>query len=102
MVDPVDAGAFAQPELGGVAADHVGQLGALTDQPPAFGGQHEVGPLLGGLDGHNAHRRPACHLAQRLGVGGVVLATLDVGFGDLRCYQFATPMRVNSSTGGSF
>jgi hypothetical protein len=102
VVDPVDAGAFAQPELGGVAADHVGQLGALTDQPVAFSGEHQVSLLVRRFDRHEAHRRPACHLAQRLGIGGVVLATLDVGFGDLRCYQFATPMRVNSSTGGSF
>ena len=40
--------------------------------------------LIGCLVRHEAHGRPAHRLAQRLGVGRVVLAALDIGLHELR------------------
>jgi hypothetical protein len=67
-----------QAELGGIAADGVGQLRTIADQPIPDADQHQGGLLLSGLHRHEAHRRPAHRLAQRLRVCRIVLAALDV------------------------
>jgi hypothetical protein len=41
---------------------------------------HQPPLLRDGLDRHEPHRRPANGLADRLGVGSIVLVALDVGF----------------------
>ena len=68
-----------QAELGEVAAHRVDQLGALPDQESPGPMQHGRGLLLDRLDRDEAHGRPDHGLADRLGVGGVVLVRLDEG-----------------------
>jgi hypothetical protein len=76
-----------QAEFGGIAADGVGELRAIADQPIPHAHQHQGCLLLGRLHRHEAHRRPAHRLAQRLGVRRIVLAALDVGLDQLRSDQ---------------
>jgi hypothetical protein len=45
------------------------------------------GLLLDALDRHEAHVRPAHCLADRLGIGRIVLVRLDVGLDELRRHQ---------------
>ena len=49
--------------------------------------QHQLPLLLDRFDLHKPHGRPPYRLADRLGVGGVVLVALDVGFHVLRRHQ---------------
>jgi len=46
--------------------------------------QHLCGLLLGGLDRHKAHPRPAHRLADRLGIGGIVLVARHIRLDPLR------------------
>ena len=92
--DLVDAARRDQPKLRRIAANRIGQLGALADQPVARAGQHLRCLLFGGLGRDEPPCRPAHRLAQRLGVRRVVLAALDVGFGpaDRRNINLVTMM----------
>ena len=76
---PVDALRSDDPELGAVAADGVDQHGPLAHQKLARPMQHQHALPLGTLDRHEPHGRPLHRLADRLGVGGVVLLAPDVG-----------------------
>src|SRR5258707_1613962 len=60
-------------------AARVDRLGALTHQQIARTVLHQLPLLLGRFDLHETHRRAPNRLADRLGVGGIVLVTLDVG-----------------------
>jgi len=60
-------------------AQRVNRLGALTHQQIARTVLHQLPLLLGRFDLHETHRRAPNRLADRLGVGGIVLVTLDVG-----------------------
>jgi hypothetical protein len=71
--------------LGGIAADAVGQLRAIADQPIPDADQHQGGLLLSCLHRYEAHCRPAHRLAQRFRVRRIVLAALDVRLDQLRC-----------------
>jgi hypothetical protein len=82
-LDPADPCSGNQPKLGRVAADGIGELGALADQPIAQAHQHQGRLLLRGLDRYEAHGWPAHRLTQRLGVGGIVLATFNVRLDEL-------------------
>ena len=62
-----------QAELGQQAADAVDQRGALFLEALAQSVHRQLALLLGGLDRHEAHVRPAGGLADRRGVVGVVL-----------------------------
>ena len=62
----------------------VRQLRAIADQPIADPNQHQRRLLLRRLHRNEPHRRPAHRLAERFGVGRIVLAALDVGLGQLR------------------
>ena len=73
-----------QPELSRMTADRIGKLGAIADQPVAHPGQHEGCLLPRALHRHEAHRQPAHRLAQRLGIGRVALAALDIWLHILR------------------
>jgi hypothetical protein len=55
----------------------------VPDQPIAHPNQHEGGLMLRRSDRHEAHGRPAHGLADRLGIGRIVLAALDIRFGQL-------------------
>ena len=69
------------------APDLVGLGGALADQfaADAMHGQHVL--LGNGLDRDEAHVGPPNRFADRLGVVGIVLLALHVGFDELRCDQ---------------
>lgn len=71
-------------EFSGVPSDGIGELGAVTDQTIPDANQHERGLFIDRLVWHEPHRRAAHRLAQRLGVGGVVLASLHVRLDQLR------------------
>ena len=69
--------------LGQMAADGVDQLGPLAHQKIARPEHQTAGLLLLALDRHEPHRRPLRRLADRLGIGRIVLLPLherlDVG-----------------------
>lgn len=65
-----------KPELGKQAADLVNAGGALLLVALAHAVHSELGLLLGALDRHEAHLRPAGGLANGSSVVGVVLAAL--------------------------
>ena len=67
-------------ELRQMAAQRVDRLCALAHQKIACPEQHAPRLLLLRLHCHETHGRPRCRLADRLGVGRVVLLPLDVGF----------------------
>ena len=67
-----------QAEFSGIAADGVGQLRAIADQPIPDADQHQGRLLLSRLHWHEAHRRAAHRFAQCFGVRGIILAALDV------------------------
>ena len=72
------------PELGKMAADRVDQLGALADEQVTRPVQHQGRLLVLTLDRDKAHRGPCHRLANGRGIGGVVLAALEVGL-DVLC-----------------
>ena len=49
--------------------------------------QHQLTLLLDRFDLHKSHGRPPYRLADRLGVGGIILIALDVGLHVLRRHQ---------------
>jgi hypothetical protein len=53
------------------------------DPPLALARQHQSRLLIRRFRRHEAHVRPACRLAQRRRIGGIVLATRDIGLGKL-------------------
>lgn len=57
-------------------AQHVHQLGALTDQPATRSKQHRSALLLDCLRLDEPHLRPLCRYHDRLGIGRVVLLAL--------------------------
>ncbi|MOA04528.1 hypothetical protein D3C78_1240870 [compost metagenome] len=73
-----------QAKLAQQAADLVDQRRSCPDQPASDPMQGLAGLLLGTFHLDVAHVRSAGRLANRLRVIGVVLATFDVGFDELR------------------
>ena len=69
-----------EPELGEMAAQGVHKHRSLTDQQVAGLVQHQDGLLIHRLHRDEAHRWPGHGFADRLGIGGIGLATLDIGF----------------------
>ena len=65
----------------------IDHLGPLPHQKIARPMQHQPALLLGRFDLHETHGRPPHRLADRLGVGGIVLVALDVGLHVLRRHQ---------------
>ena len=76
-----------EAKLRQMSASRIGQHGALTNQqfPPTV--HEQRGLLLSCLHWNEAHRRPLAGFADRLGVGGVILVALDVGFHILRRHK---------------
>lgn len=66
------------PELGKMGADRVYHASLLLNEQMARPVEHQAGLLLGCLRLHEPHVRPRHCLADRLGVGGIVLLPLDV------------------------
>ena len=65
----------------------IDQLGTLAHQQIARSMLHQPALLLGRLDPHKAYGRTSDRLADRLGVGGIVLVALDVSLYILRRHQ---------------
>ena len=65
----------------------IDHLGPLAHQQIARPMQHQLALLLGRFDLHKTHGRTSYRLADRLGVGGIVLVALDVGLHVLRRHQ---------------
>src|SRR5688500_6486676 len=61
-----------------MAADSIDDLGALAYRHLADPVDHQHLLLLRALDGHEAHSGPGHGLADRLGIGSVILVSLDV------------------------
>ena len=74
-------------ELRRMPADRVDQHRALLDQQVPHSEHRQRRLLLGVLDRHKPHGRPAHRLADRLGVDLVILAALDVRLDVLRREQ---------------
>ncbi len=62
-----------------VTAQSVHELGALMHEQVPGPEHHAASLLLGALHRHEAHRRPLGRLADRLGVGRIVLLPLHEG-----------------------
>jgi hypothetical protein len=62
-----------------MGAHRVDELRALTDQEVSRPVQHQRALLIGAFDRDEAHRRPCYRFADCLGIGGIVLAALDIG-----------------------
>src|SRR4051812_34731472 len=65
------------PELGQVTAERVDGLGALANQQVPRAKHDGGGLLVRALEGNKAHSGPLSGLADRFGIGHVVLLSLD-------------------------
>jgi len=65
----------------------IDQLGPLPHQKVARAMQHQLPLLLVRFDLNKTHGRPPYRLADRLGVGGIILVALNVGLHVLRWHQ---------------
>src|SRR3954470_22928335 len=65
------------PEFGQVPAERVDGLGALADQKVPRAEHNGCGLLVRTLEGNKAHSGPLSGLADRFGIGHVVLVPLD-------------------------
>ena len=74
-------------KLSQVCPHGIDHLGSLSHQQIADPMLHQSALLLRGLNPHKAHGRPTHGLADRLGVGSIVLVALDVGLHVLRRHQ---------------
>ena len=63
------------------------RLHALANQKAPRPVEHQRALLLGALNRHEAHRRPCDCLADRSGIGSIVLAALHVGLHLARWHQ---------------
>jgi len=78
-----------------MGADRVDHGRLLPDEEMARAMQHQAALLLGGLGLHEPHVGPGDRLADRLGVSGIVLLPLDVGFDiDRRHQTYCVPERL--------
>src|SRR4051794_38593602 len=67
------------PELGQVTAERIDGLGALANQKIPRAKHNGCGLLVRALEGHKPHGRALGGLADRFGIGHVVLLALDKG-----------------------
>lgn len=77
-----------QAEFGEESADLIALSRPGNDEALASPMQGQEHLLFRVLHRHAAHRRPGHGLANRLGIGGVVLVGFDVGLDELRCHEF--------------
>src|SRR4051812_40494394 len=73
------------PELGQVTAERVDGLCALTNEQVPRAEHNGCGLLVRALEGHEAHSGALSRLADRLGIGRVVLLSLDERLDVRRC-----------------
>jgi len=87
LLEPCGPLCSRNAELGQVRPQSIDHLGPLTHQQIAHAMQHQPALLLGRFGLHETHGRASDRLADRLGVGGIVLVALDVGLHVLRRHQ---------------
>jgi hypothetical protein len=87
LLDPFAPLRSHNAELRHVRRQSIDQLGPLPHQKVTRAMEHQPALLLGRFDLHKTHGRPPHRLADRLGVGGIVLVTLDVRLHVLRWHQ---------------
>ena len=87
LSDVLDALGHDDAKLGKVAAQGIDQHGALADEQASRPVQHQHALLLRALDRNEAHRRPGHCLADRFGVGRIILLPLDVRFHIVRWHE---------------
>ena len=75
------------PILRQQSSNLIGLRGARLDESLPGPMQRQHGLLLGVLDRHEAHVRPAHRLTDGFGIGHVVLVRLDIGLDELRGHQ---------------
>jgi hypothetical protein len=87
LLEPCGPLCSRNAKLGQVRPQSIDHLGPLAHQQIARAMQHQPALLLGRFDLHETHGRTPDRLADRLGVGGIVLVALDVGLHVLRRHQ---------------
>ena len=87
LLDPFAPLSSHNAELRHMRPQSIDQLGPLTHQKVARAMQHQLTLLLDRFDLNKTHGRPPYRLADRLGVGGIVLVALDVGLHVFRRHQ---------------
>ncbi len=87
LLDPFAPLRSHNAELCHVRPQSIDQLGPLPHQKVTRAMQHQLPLLLDRFDLHKTHGRPPHRLADRLGIGGIVLVALDVGLHVLRRHQ---------------
>ena len=87
LLDPFAPLRSHNAELGQMRPQGIDYLGPLPHQKVARPMQHQPALLLDRFDLHKPHGRPPHRLADRLGVGGIVLVALDIGLHVFRRHQ---------------
>ena len=67
------------PELGKMGADRIDHRSLLADEEMARAMEYQATLLLGRLGLDEPHGGPGDHLADGLGVSGIVFLSLDIG-----------------------
>jgi hypothetical protein len=87
LLDPFTPLRSHDAELGQMRPHGIDHLGPLPHQKIACPMQHQPALLLGRFDLYEPHGRPPNRLADRLGVGSIVLVALNVSLHVLRWHQ---------------
>jgi hypothetical protein len=87
LLEPFDPLCSRNAELGQMRPQDIDHLGPLAHQQIARSMLHQAALLLGRLDPYKTHGRASDRLADRLGVGSIVLVALDVGLYVFRWHQ---------------
>jgi hypothetical protein len=102
LLDPFAPLRSHNAELRHVRPQSIDQLGPLPHQKVTRAMEHQPALLLGRFDLHKTHGRPPHRLADRLGVGGIVLVTLDVGLLNRSIFVFTAWLTSSNSSENSF
>ncbi len=87
LLDAAAADPRDNAELRQMRADRIDHSGLLPDEQMPGPMQHQAGLLVGRFHRNEAHVRPLHRLANRLGIGGVILLAFNIGFDIGRRHQ---------------
>ena len=87
LLDPFAPLRSHNAELGQMRPQGIDHLGPLAHQQIARAMLHQPALLLGRFDLHKTHGRASHRLADRLGVGSIILVALDVSLHVFRRHQ---------------
>src|SRR3954453_5230670 len=99
LLEPLAPLCSYNPELSQMRPQRIDHLGLLPQQKIARAMLHQPALLLGRLRSPKSHRRPANRLADRLGIGRIVLVALDVSLHVLRWHQTNLVTELRQLTG---